>query len=236
MRQGKVRRRIAALLTSFGVVGAMLVALVGVTAGSAFTTSAGPTAYEYDCSLQLQGDVVAPFMVIVNGNTNVDSAFPTSATFAASGTVTTNLSGGFIAGLAANNFTSGSLDIDVTINAVNLLGLLSRGRPAPAAAWDARQIGGVTWASGSNVLNGNFLATDAGHFVSGGLIATIPAGAVITAVTPASVRRSVRSRPVRRLAPRTSAPDRWRARTTQSRSRLRTRRSRRPGTTPRPQG
>ena len=184
MRQGKVRRRGAALLTSFGVVAAMLVALVGVTAGSAFATTLGPIAYEDDCTTPLQPGVVAPFMVIVNGNTNVNSAFPDNATFGASGAVITNISGGFIAGLAANNFTSGGLAVESTIDATNATGSYHVSGTAGSVSWDARQISGVTWASGSNTLNGPFAAGDAGHFVSGGLIATIPAGALITAVTP----------------------------------------------------
>ena len=181
MRQGKARRRVAALLTSFGMVGAMAVAMVGFTAGSAFATSLGPVAYEADCTTPLQAGTVAPFVVVVAGNTNVNSAFPNGATFGASGNVITNLSGGFIAGLEANGFGAGGLVTQVTIGADNATGTYAINGTAPSVTWDGRQIAGVSWGAASTTLSGPFVAGDAGHFVSG---TNIPPAAVIIGVNP----------------------------------------------------
>jgi hypothetical protein len=168
-------------LTSFGMVGAMAVAVVGLSAGSAFATSLGPIAYEADCTTPLQAGTVAPFVIVVNGDTNVNSAFPNGAKFGATGTVTTNLSGGFIAGLEANGFGTGGLVTQVSIGATKATGTYAINGTAPSVTWDGRQIGGVSWGSGSTTLSGPFVAGDAGHFVSG---TNIPPAAVIVGVNP----------------------------------------------------
>ena len=184
--QGR-RRRLTALGSVVAMIATSLALTIGL-AGPAGATSSGTIGYEADCAgVGLAAGNTAPFGVFVTGNTTTDTAFPTGATFGASGAVVVNASGAFIAGLTANGFSSGGLGVDtLKVGARNATGTytLNDTGASNSASYPGRTIAGVT-SNSTNVLTGPFLASDAGNFVggaAGGI--NIPNGTVIVSVVP----------------------------------------------------
>lgn len=205
MRLTRLKRAViggAALSLSAGVC-----AVVGLAApAGAFNNdpTGNPTSpsvsYELDCAGSgLAANETAPFIVSTDINTtkgngsDSDHGLPTGTTFGAAGAVSVTLSGAVLAPLtAALDPTTVSVAGDVALGSTDGTATGSYDLPLPAsftASNPGSKISGVTWASGTSTLNGNFQNGDIGDFVgaapvSQGGPAGLPNGSVITAVNP----------------------------------------------------
>jgi hypothetical protein len=183
----KRRRRISAAAAAIATSLATLVGLVGFTGAPAFAGTNANTSYEFDCTTSLSAGQVAPFIVTANLNAAPDPSFPSGATFGASGALSFTLSGGFIAGFAANGvLLPGGVGLTVHDLALSSTDGTATGSYAYNQTF-AKVVPGsstlsATWASASTTLSGAFAAGDVGKGVTGGT--GLPSGATIVAVNP----------------------------------------------------
>jgi hypothetical protein len=170
--------------------------LAGPAGASTDATGAPPLGdvfYEADCTTSFQANVVAPYLIGLNINASPDGSAPTGASFGATGTVDFPLIGPVVAGGEASvlgglttmlgvstNFIIGSTDGTATgtFAYTHTFAAVPVGSPGSAG----RQITGVSWASGSTTLNGNFNALDIGYSVAAATGGLIDPTSVITGV------------------------------------------------------
>jgi len=192
--------RARTVLGSLAGVSALAVASVGIALVAPSTADAvannpanNPTApaisYEVDCTTSFQGNVAAPFVTTLLGNTTVDSAAPTGVKFGFTGTAATTLVGGFVANIYENGLGSGSstLQWTETIGSTDghATGKYTLNTPTITAADGGGTTPGVvTWTSGSTTLTttgGGFAGIAVGDGLASGT-AGIPQAALVTAV------------------------------------------------------
>jgi hypothetical protein len=186
--------------TRFGAAGtavaaflASLAALIGASVAPAGAGTSGPTTYEADCTTSLAAGQVAPFVqgLDVNGAPEPPLS-PTGLRFGVSGAATGTVIGPVLAGLE-QAVPGGTPTIGVEwTEAVGSTDGTATGTfsytsptfsPVPALG---RQIGGVSWTSGSTTLTaapGTFVAGDQGRFVAGPSGGGINPQSQITAVS-----------------------------------------------------
>jgi hypothetical protein len=156
---------------------------VGSATSRARAATLGDLRYEADCTTPVQPGLVLPFVETIHATASPDPRFPTGQTFAATGTVSINVLGSFIAGLEANGVDRGSFSVDVTVGAsANATGAYHLSATAPSVTWNGRRINAVDTDGLTNVVtSANFVATDVGHIING---TGIPANTMIVSVVP----------------------------------------------------
>jgi hypothetical protein len=200
--KAKSRRvRVTAVGAAIATAMATLLGLVGValTAAPASAGTNANTSYEFDCTTTLQPGVAAPFLITANLNGAPDPAFPTGASFGVSGALTGSIPAPVVAGLeqALNPATIGLNLGGVTLGSTD--GTATGSSPysknfAAVASAPARQVTGVSWASGGTTLTaaaGTFTASDVGLSVAGPSGGGISPASVITAQTGGTATISV---------------------------------------------
>ncbi len=175
---------------------AVVVASPGIASAVNNNPPGNPTSpaisYEADCSTGLEAGVAAPFVTSLDGDTTVDDAAPTGATFGFSGTANTTIIGAFVAnlfvalgGIAAS--TSLSVNWEDTIASTNVpanaTGSYSYDSPVITEPDGGGTVKSVTWTNDSETLTGNFSKAAVGDGVATEDAVGIPAGATITAIT-----------------------------------------------------
>jgi hypothetical protein len=185
-------RVIASLLATVALVmGGVAVVLSGATAivlaspGTAAAVTDGQVSYEADCTTSFESGVVAPFATALDGDTSVDTADPTGATFGFSGTSSTELVGPFIANLFANGVGKNRLTLqwieDIGPTDANSTGSYKYTSPVVSEPDGGGEVSGiVSWAKGATTLT--IPATDSwGSLAVGDSVASTTAGLASTA-------------------------------------------------------
>ena len=198
-----VGRRMSRILTSLLAVVALVLGGVAVALASPGVASAvvnnptpNPTApaisYEEDCTTTLQSGQAAPYITALTGNTTVDNAAPTGATFGYTGTASAVVVGSFIAGLYAKGFGVNPLSLqwDETIGSTdgNATGSYSFVSPTISEPDGGGSVAKVTWADNSTTLTavtGTFAKAAVGDYVYSST-AGLPTGVQITAINGAN--------------------------------------------------
>jgi hypothetical protein len=177
LRTHRNRTRFAAAGTAVAAFLATLAGLIGFSAAPAGAVSNGTTTYEADCvGTGAAAGAVAPFIEGLTVNTSTDTAFPTGATFGASGAASQTLIGPVIAGI--NQFVNtASTGIGSAVNetvgvtdSTNATGSFNYIHTFPNQTTPGRQILGVSYVAGTPTLTGaasTFVAADVGSFVAG---------------------------------------------------------------------
>ncbi len=175
---------------------AVVLAASGVASAVENNPTPNPTApnisYEEDCTISLEAGNVAPFATSLNGNTTVDNAAPTGATFGYTGTASTEIVGSFVAALYANSFGVNPLPLqwEETIGSTdgNATGSYAFTSPKLSVADGGGSVASVTWTKNSTTLtavSGTFADAAVGDYVystANGL----PTGVQITAINGAN--------------------------------------------------
>ncbi len=192
---GGLSRVIASLVATVALVmGGVAVALAspGVASAVENNPTPNPTApaisYEEDCTISLEPGNVAPFATALNGDTTVDNAAPTGATFGYTGTASTEIVGSFVAALYANSFGVNPLPLqwDETIGSTdgNATGSYAFTSPTLSVADGGGSVASVTWTKNSTTLtavSGTFANAKVGDYVYS-TANGIPTGVQITAI------------------------------------------------------
>ena len=184
----------AAALTLGGL--AVVLASPGVASAVQNNPTPNPTApnisYEEDCTISLEPGNVAPFATALDGNTTVDNAAPTGATFGYTGTASTEIVGSFVAALYANSFGVNPLPLqwEETIGSTdgNATGTYAFSSPKLSVADGGGSVAKVTWADNSTTLtavSGTFASAAVGDYVYS-TSAGLPTGVQITAINGAN--------------------------------------------------
>jgi trimeric autotransporter adhesin len=196
---GGVSRIVASLLAAVALtMGGVAVALASPGVASAVTNNPTPNptapaiSYEEDCTTSLQAGEAAPYITALTGNTTVDNAAPTGATFGYTGTASAVVVGSFIAGLYAKGFGANPLSLqwDETIGSTdgNATGSYSFKSPTISEADGGGSVAKVTWAKNSTTLtavSGTFADAAVGDYVYSST-AGLPTGVQITAINGAN--------------------------------------------------
>ena len=171
------------MLALLATTAATVLVAVGPATPRARAATLGGIRYEADCTTPVQPGLVLPFVETVSATATPDPRFPTGDTFSATGTVTVNLLGSFVAGLEANSIDRGALAIDLTVGAsANASGSYHLVTTAPSSIWNGRRIASIETDGLTNlVTSANFVATDVGHIIVG---AGIPNNTMIVSVVP----------------------------------------------------
>ncbi|MGO8872105.1 MAG: fibronectin type III domain-containing protein, partial [Acidimicrobiales bacterium] len=142
--------------------------------------------YEADCTSTLEAGKVAPYVTTLLGNTSVDSAAPTGATFGFSGTAGTTIVGAFVANIYALGLGTNPLKLQWTeaIGSTdgNATGSYTYNSPTLSQPDGGGTVAKVAWSSGSTTLTGDFAGAAVGDAVASST-AGLAANATITAIT-----------------------------------------------------
>ncbi len=175
---------------------AVALASPGVASAVENNPTPNPTApaisYEEDCTISLEAGNVAPFATALNGNTTVDNAAPTGATFGYTGTASTEIVGSFVAALYANSFGVNPLPLqwEETIGSTdgNATGSYAFTSPKLSVADGGGSVASVTWTKNSTTLtavSGTFADAAVGDYVYS-TAKGLPTGVQITAINGAN--------------------------------------------------
>ncbi len=170
-----VRRSTGRSLVSAGAAAVLTLGSAGVLladGGAAHATSSNPAgnptspavSYEADCTISLSPGQDAPFATTLQGNTTVNQASPTGATFGFSGTATTTIVGQFVAnlftqlgGIAGKTTLTLAPTEKIGPTDANSTGSYTFAPPSSAPVPDGgATIHSISWTNGSATLTGNF--------------------------------------------------------------------------------